>query len=360
LRVEEFPSNGRCVIANNTHNSVRVAANTTLVLAVGLLVGAGVMAAGGYNPFKGYLFLLRGAFGDRWGLADTLGMATPLILTGLTFGVGVRAGLFNIGAEGQLFFGALAAVAVSTLSLPTALYLPLTLGAGMTAGALWSLIPALLKVKRGVHEVVSTIMLNWVARWFALYLILFLADPASSQRTIKVVSAARFSQVIAGSNLSYALLVSVAFAVLIYALLWSMTHGFELRVAGLNPDSARYSGISPNKGVYLGFVLGGLAAGLAGALVAAGQPPQYAIKVDLSTLENIGFNGIAVALIGRNHPLGALLGGLFMGALATGARFMQIQAHIPMELVFVVQGVIILAMAVPELRGLLRKAKSDG
>jgi simple sugar transport system permease protein len=318
--------------------------------ALGLGLGMLLLVVAGFNPFTAYLALYQGAFGDRYALTSTLAEATPLILTGLTFAIGMRCGLFNIGAQGQVFLGAIAAVAASTLPLPPGLHLIAALLCGTLAGALWSLPAALLKVTRGVHEVISTIMLNWIAWYLSLYLAAtVLVDPSRAEKTIAVAAGARLAPLLPGTDLTSALLLSLAGAVLTYWILWYTALGYEMRAMGHNPGAALYGGMRPVQTLFVGFGLGGLAAGLAGATQVIGRPPTYALYGDLSNVTNLGFDGIAVALVGYNHPLGAIIAAVFMGALATGARTMQIYAGVPLEMVRLVQGVIILALAIPEL-----------
>lgn len=315
-------------------------------LLLGLLLGAALMALWGYNPWTAYRALFQGAFGDRYALANTLSRATPLILTGLTFAVGVRAGLFNIGAQGQMLLGALAAVVVGGLwDLPPGWHLLVALLAATLAGALWSLPAAILKLTRGVHEVISTIMLNWIAFWFAQYAVLnYLSE---GRRSLQAVPGARLPTFSLGIDIGTALLVSIAFAVFLYWVLWHMCQGYELRAAGLSPDAARYAGIRPERSLLWAFVLGGLAAGLAGAVEVLGRFP-YAVTNDLSNLGTLGFDGIAVALVGRNHPLGAVVSAVFFGALAAGSGMMSFRG-VPIDMIQVVQGIIVLTIAVPEL-----------
>ena len=318
--------------------------------ALGFAIGAVLLALWGFNPLEAYVALFQGAFGDRYGLTSTLADATPLILTGLTFAIGVRSGLFNIGAQGQIYIGAIAAVGASLFPFPPGVHLVATILFGMIAGALWSLPAAILKATRGVHEVISTIMLNWIAWYLSLYLAAtVVVDPNRAERTISVAPASRLVPFLAGTDLTAALFISVLFAIIIYWILWHTALGYEIRAVGLNPDAARYGGIRPALMVSLSFVLGGLSSGLAGATQLIGRPPTYALYGDLSNVVNLGFDGIAVALIGRNHPVGAVIAAILMGALSSGARSMQIFAGVPLEMVKVVQGAIILALAIPEL-----------
>lgn len=313
------------------------------------------MAVLGYNPWKAYAALFEGSLGNRYSIANTFSRATPLILTAMTFAVGVRAGLFNIGAQGQMVFGALVAVAAGTLPLPLGLHIIVALIFAMLAGVLWSLPAAYLKVRRGVNEVVTTIMLNWIATWVATYLILtFLNDPVRGERSIRVATTARFPTVIMGSDLSYAILCSFAFAVGAYWIVWHMTPGFELRSSGFNPEASRYAGINPARSLRWAFILGGLAAGLAGATQVLGRYP-HALDTRLDVLATLGFDGIAVALVGRNHPLGIIGAGLFFGALQAGAGMMGLRADVPIDMIRVVQGTIVLAIAAPEAWKLVRE-----
>lgn len=322
---------------------------------VGLAVGALIMLIYGFEPIMAYRALFRGSFASLYSLSEALANATPLILTALTFAIGLRGGLFNIGAEGQVYIGALAAIALSLFQLPPGLHLVLTLLAGMLAGALWSLPAAILKLTRGVHEVISTIMFNWIAHFLAFYLIAnILVDPRRAEKTISILPSARFPLLVPKTSLSYGLLVSLFWVGLILFLLWYTTIGFEVRAMGLNPAACRYAGIKRWRTALFAFVVGGFTAGLAGAVHVMGRPPSYAIFSGLGGLLNLGFDGLGVAMIGRNHPFGIVLAAIFFGGLMSGGRLMQISPGVPLELIRVVEGVIIVALAVPELVRLFR------
>jgi len=319
--------------------------------AIGLAVGSIIMLGLGHSPIEAYSSLFRGSFGSVYSWAESLANATPLILTALTFAIAMRGGLFNIGAEGQLYIGAIAAVSVSLIQLSAPFHLVVALVAAMIAGALWSLPVAILKLTRGVHEVISTIMLNWIARFFAFYMIAnVLMDPVRGEKTISIAETSRFARVIPGSSLNYGIVVSILAALLILFLLWRTTAGFELRAAGHNPESSNYAGISHKKQVLRVFLIGGALAGLAGAVQVMGRPPTYALISGLPQMIDLGFDGIAVAMIGRNHPIGIIFAAIFFGGLMVGGRMMQMSAGVPLELVRIVEGVIILALAVPELK----------
>ena len=318
---------------------------------IGLAIGAVIMLGYGYDPVAAYVSLFKGSFGSVFSWAESLSNATPLILTALTFAIAMRGGLFNIGAEGQLYIGALAAVSVSLIHLPAPLHLVVALLAAMVAGMLWSLPVAILKLTRGVHEVISTIMFNWIAHFFAFYMIAnVLTDPMRGEKTISIAETSRFARILPGSSLNYGIVVAVIAALLVLFLLWRTTAGFELRVAGHNPESAHYAGISRRKQVLRAFLIGGVLAGLAGAVQVMGRPPTYALVTGMSQVANLGFDGIAVAMIGRNHPIGIIFAAIFFGGLMVGGRIMQFSPGVPLELVRVIEGVIILALAVPELK----------
>ena len=336
---------------------------------IGLAIGAVIMLVYGYDPVAAYISLFRGSFGSVYSWAESLANATPLILTALTFAVAMRGGLFNIGAEGQLYIGALAAVAVSLIHLPYPLHVIVALLAAMLAGMIWSLPVAFLKLGRGVHEVISTIMFNWIAHFFAFYLIAnVLTDPKRGEKTISIAETSRLARILPDTSLNYGLVVAVVAAVVVLFLLWRTTGGFELRVSGFNPEAARYAGISRRRQILTAFLIGGATAGLAGAVQVMGRPPTYALMSGLPQFVNLGFDGIGVAMIGRNHPVGIVFAAIFFGGLLVGGRIMQFSPGVPLEMVRVVEGVIILALAVPELKRvfvrigsrLKRRRKRDG
>jgi len=326
---------------------------------IGLIIGAFIMLAFGYNPISAYRSLFIGSFGSTYSWAESLANATPLILTALTFAIAMRGGLFNIGAEGQLYVGALAAVAVSLMHLPSPLNLIVSLLAAMVAGMIWSLPVALLKLGRGVHEVISTIMFNWIAHFFAFYLIAnVLTDPKRGERTISIVESARLTRILPMATLNSGILISLITVAVILFFLWRTSAGFEVRAAGYNQEASHYAGISLRKQVLRVFLIGGAIAGLAGAVQVMGRPPYYAVMSGLPQLVNLGFDGIGVAMIGRNHPVGIVFAAIFFGGLMVGGRIMQFDPGVPFELVRVIEGVIIITLAVPELRRLVSRFRS--
>ncbi len=325
-------------------------AKTILAGVIGFAVGALIISLYGYDPMAAYRALFNGAFGDLYGFSESLANATPLILTALTFAIGFRGGMFNIGAEGQLYLGALAAVAVSFFHLPSAVSFALSLICAVLAGAVWSLPAAILKASRGVHEVISTIMLNWISQFLCFFLITeILVDPQRAEKTISVVASARLPLLVPGTSLSYGIFISILAAIIVYLLLWRTVIGFDIRATGYNPLAAAYAGIEKWKIIVFVFITGGLTAGLAGAMHVMGRPPVYAIYGGMPSIKGLGFEGLAVAMIGRNHPIGIIFAAIFFGGLLAGGRMMQLLASVPLELVRVVEGIVVLFLAIPEL-----------
>ncbi len=325
---------------------------------VGLIVGSILMVFFKYQPLKAYAALFKGAFGSTGDILETLAFSVPIMLTAITFALGVRTGLFNIGAEGQMYLGAIGAVAVAgLLHLPPVIHVLAATLAGMVAGALWSVIPALLKVWRGVHEVISTIMFNWIAYHFSIYLaIYFLAQPGRAERTVPALPTARYPVLVEGSTLTAVIFVAWAFCLFVYFYLWGTRAGYELRLVGENPHAARYAGASAKKAILISFLLGGVAAGLAGASQIIGRPPAWSLYATLGNVSSLGFDGIGVALIGRNHPLGGILAAILYGALAHGGRYMEYQAGVDSEMVRAINGIIIVALSIPELWAIIKRS----
>ncbi|NJE84478.1 ABC transporter permease [Thermococcus sp. CX2] len=324
---------------------LRPLAESLLAVFIGFFIGAIILAAFGYSPYEAYYWLFKGSLGSISGIASTLSYATPIMLTALTFAISARTGIFNIGAEGSVYFGAIAAI------IFTNIYGNVFFGLlmGMLVGALWGLPAAFLKVYRGVHEVISTIMLNWIAWYGVLYLVTGpYANPSDPNKTILVPESARLP-LIGESNLSIGIILAIIASIIAYYILWHTELGFGMRASGMNPKGAEYGGINPKKAIIWSFVIGGFASGLAGAVEIMGRPPTYAISQGMANIYGYGFDGIGVALVGRNHPLGIIFAAIFFGMLRAGTTMMQIGARVPLEIVYVIQGIIVIAVAIPGL-----------
>jgi len=313
----------------------------------------------GYDPIRAYTALLIGAFGSTAGILESLAFATPLMVTAVTFAVGVRAALFNIGAEGQMYLGAMGATIVGgAILLPAGLHLITATIFAMCLGALWALPAAILKIWRGVHEVVSTIMLNWMAFWFVTYLVrTYFGEPGRAERAIPALPTARYP--IIGETLTAMILVVVAFCIAVTILLWRTGIGFELRLVGDNPQAAKYAGGSSRRAILVSFLVGGLAAGLAGASQILGRPPSWTLYATMGNVLNLGFEGIGVALIGRNHPVGGVFAAIFYGGLSHGGRFMEYHVGVASELVDAINGIIVIALAMPEIVAIIRRRRES-
>lgn len=324
---------------------------------MGILLGAILMVVSGHDPIAGYYYMFIGGFGSLPSFLETLAYATPLMLTAACFSVGAKAGIFNVGAEGGAYLGALGAAAVAGgIALPAGLHLAAATAAGMFFGVVWTIPVAVLKIWRGVHEVITTIMLNWVAHFFVIYTVLYiLRYPGYVVRTAPALPTARYSVLIGEATLTTVIFVAIAFCILTYVLLWRTRLGYELRLVGSNPDAARYAGVSIRRAVFFSLVFGGMAAGLAGASQVIGRPPVWALSSTLAEVMMLGYNGIGVALIGRNHPIGGIFAAVLIGGMMNGGLFMNYMTRIRPEIVQAILGLIILALALPELLEIIRR-----
>lgn len=298
-----------------------------------------------------YGALLSGAVGSGAALSETVVAATPLILAGLGLALGFRAGLFNIGAEGQVIAGGLAAgyVGFAVHGLPVFVHLPLALLSGLLGGALWGFIPGILKAATGAHEVITTIMLNYVAANLALYLLASTAfrRPGRPDPISKVVEgSARLPRLAGGGlRLHAGIIVALLAAVAVAWLLGRSTLGFELRAAGASPAAALTAGINVRRAIVVAMVLSGALAGLAGGGQVLGL--QFSLSPGFSG--GLGFDAITVALLGRANPLGVVLAALLFGALRAGGLNMQAATSTPIDIVTVIQSLIVIFVAAPAL-----------
>lgn len=293
-----------------------------------------------------------------WPLSESLVAATPYIFAGLSVALGFKAGLFNIGAEGQLFAGALASayVGYTFTNLPAIIHLPLALLAGMAAGALWGAIPGFLKAKTGAHEVINTIMLNYIMFSLSDWLLNGPMKAAGGNpRSPEIAKSAYLPALFpAPMRFHWGFFLALGVAVLIYWFLWKTTLGFELRTVGANPRAAKYAGMNITRNFVLAMALAGALAGLTGANELLGLNHYMANAFS----PGYGFDSIALALLGRSHPLGVVLAALLFGALRNGATRMQSVANVPIDIISVMQAMIIAFIAAPRIvRWLYRLGK---
>lgn len=332
----------------STANSLYGAIGSVLAVVVALLLGAAVMEVSGSDSIAAYRALWDSAFVGRRAIAETLIYSAPLILGGLAFAIAARAGMFNIGVEGQLIVGGFAAALVGAwdLGLPPALYIPLALLAAAIGGGFWGMLPGILKAKTGAHEVITTIMLNYLAIRLITYLTLkqsaWLPVDPTMVATERVVDPARLPRILDGTRLHIGIIIAVAAALVLWAILFHTRFGYKVRTVGLSPGASAFGGINWGTTITIAMIVSGILAGLAGAGESLGLHGRH-----YTTPPGYGFTAIAVGLVGRNHPLAIILSGLLFGALSAGAPAMQ-SADVSKEIVQLIQGLIILAIAALE------------
>ena len=318
---------------------------------ISLIFGGLFIIAIGKNPIQVYHLLITGTFGSfaqiNWyGIGQVLFNATPLIFTGLAVAIAFQAGLFNIGAEGQLYFGAFltALVGAAFPNLPGIILLPATIFAGFIGGAFWGFIPGILKAKLGVHEVINTIMLNFIA----VALVAFFGEHyfylSETVHTAEIAPQATLSRIyqwlpfFRGSLVNFSLVIAIGCAIIIHMLLQKTRLGYELRAVGFASSAAEYAGINVARMTILSMLISGGLAGLVGTNFVLGY--KHFFEDGFSS--GVGFMGIAVALLGRNHPGGIIAAALLFGTLSHGG--LVINSIVPKELIEVLQGIIIISV----------------
>ena len=320
-----------------------------------LVIGALIMMATSVPPatiLQSFVAMADGALGSVNALSETLTAAIPLVLAGLGIGLAFRAGLFNIGAEGQMVVGGLA-TAVASFSitgLPMIIHLPLALIIGLSVGALYAGIAGALRAVTGAHEVISTIMLNLISFRLLDY---FLRQPyiqkegRSDPISRAVLESAELPRLLSfidpNMRLHFGLFIMLAAVALVWWLLFRSKLGFAFRISGENPDAARYAGIRAGLTIVLAMMIAGALAGLAGAAQVSGVLG----RATPGFTAGIGFDAIAVALLGRSHPVGILLAGLLFGGLEAGGRQMQVDAGVSIDMISIMQALIIIFVAAP-------------
>ncbi|GAX88469.1 ABC transporter permease [Effusibacillus lacus] len=336
-----------------------------LSIALGLMVGAVMMLAMGYDPIAGYAALFQGIFGNAYNFGETLRAWAPLVFTGMAVAFAFRTGLFNIGVEGQFIIGSLTAAYVGAAwNLPPVLHALVAILAAMVAAGLWASIAGYLKARLQVHEVITTIMLNYIAMYTSNYLIrnYFIGHQENTPPIQPSASLEMpiLSQVFDNARIHWGIFLAIVFAVLVYWLLFKTTKGYELRAVGFNPFASEYAGMNVQQNIVWSMAISGALAGVAGSGEVLGVYGYYSIQ---SGFSGIGFDGIAVALIGNNHPFGILLSALLFGGLSFGATSMQRLEDIPFEIIRVVIALIIFFVAanmfVKWLIGLFRRRKGQ-
>jgi simple sugar transport system permease protein len=308
-----------------------------------------------------YGALFSGALGDAGAISESLVATTPYIYTGLAVALGFRGGLFNIGGEGQLLVAAAVAVIIGySFELPAFIHLPLALLGGLLGGAIYGAIPGYLKAKTGAHEVINTIMMNYIAfRFFDWAFTGPLRRPGGDRPvTAEIFPSAYLPQLFEGYRFHWGFFLALLVAFLVWWLLFKTTLGFEIRTVGANPNAARYGGIKITRMTVLTMAISGGLAGMAGANEVLGL--NHYLAGGFSS--GYGFDAIALALLGKSHPLGVVLAALLFGTLRNGATRMQSIASIPIDIISIVQALVIVFIAAPAIvRWLYRvRTKTEG
>lgn len=328
-----------------------------LALLTALVIGALIMAAFGDRPDKAYWGLFNGAFGSAKGWAATIRKMTPLILTGLSVAVAFKAGLFNIGASGQFLIGTISSVAVGVHfeGMPAVIHLPLALSAGIAGGALWGAIPGLLKVFTGAHEVIVTIMLNYIASLIASWTVYAggtqgqtpgpLWDPTAGpiSETADVFVSARIPWLVEAHRVHWGTVIALLVALLMWWVIYKTTLGFETRTVGQNSKAAKYAGMDVNWIIVLAMMIAGGLAGLAGGVETLGLNHKFSPEFTGA----VGFDGITAALLGQTHPLGVVFSAFLLGALDAGGGRMQFDSGVSADIIQIIQALVLAFVAAP-------------
>ena len=292
---------------------------SVLAIAGALAVSGATLAMAGFRPLEVFGVMANGALGSPQAIGVTVTNAIPLILAGLGVALPFRCGLLNIGGEGQIYMGALGATLVTLAfpGLPAAVHLPLALLGGFVGGGLWGAFPGWLRASKGLNEIITTIMLNYIGFWIVSFLVHGpLKDPDSYGYawTVKVPESARLPMILPEARIHLGIVVALILAAFAHFLLWHTTLGFEMRAVGAGPETSRFSGIAVRRSVVLSLLIGGGMAGMAGAAIILGV--QFRLSDFFSP--GYGFDAIAVALVGQTTPFGVVAAGLFFGALSNG------------------------------------------
>jgi simple sugar transport system permease protein len=338
-----------------SHEKMRNIAIQLIAIFMAFIVGALILLATGYNPINAYKDMLLGAFGDIFRIGQTLTQTTPIIYTALAFLFSFKSGLFNIGAEGQFLAGAFATtlVGISFHNVPAPIHIILALAAGALIGGLWGMIPALLKTRFGAHEVITTMMLSYVALYLNSYMVNYpFKAPGWVSQTVVIAESARLPRLLQGAQLSASIFLALSLVIITQFILNRTILGYEIRATGFNPSAARNSGIDINRSMIIALVLSGSIAGLGGAGEIMGVHRRY---ID-GFSPGYGWDGLAVALVGGLSPIGSFFAAILFGALRSGGMIMTRATGVPQDIVFLLQALVIIFVTAPTLiRTILKK-----
>ena len=320
--------------------------SSLVAIAAALGVGAVLIAIAGVDPLKAYGILFSEALLNYYGIGNTLTRTAPLLLTSLGVLVALKAGQFNIGGEGQIYMGGLgsAVVGLSFQGLPSWIHLPLAIAAGFLGGALWGLIPGYLKAMRGVNEVITTLLMNYIAQYWVSYLVsgVLMEPNAPSPFSPVIAPSAQLPILLPQTQTHAGILIGLGATALVWVALTFTPFGYQVEAVGQNPIAARYAGIPVCRTIMAAMAIAGGLAGLAGSGEVLGL--RYRLFENFSP--GYGFDAIAIALLSRGNLAGVVLISLFFGALRSGASVMQRSAGVPVTVVYAIQGLTVLFVAI--------------
>ncbi|MBP6063477.1 MAG: ABC transporter permease [Fusobacteriaceae bacterium] len=329
---------------------------------IALLIGAGIISYLGENPVKAYYYLFSGAFSNEKAIARTLLEATPMIFTGLAVLFAFKSGMFNIGAQGQMVVAGLTAAAIGAFIPNPIINNPLVImTAAALAGLVWAAIAGVLKARLGVHEVISTIMLNYIAINVELYALNYPLKEGGingpNPQTPAVFESARLMHLLPSTNeaLNFGFIIALVAVVVVWFVFEKTVFGYEIKAVGNNITVSENAGINVKRIMALSLGISGALAGLAGAERVLGGVGQFTYKQGL--IASLGFDGISVALLGKNNPFGALLAAILFAALRVGGRAMQFNTTVPSQIVIMIQAIIILLIAAENMFRIVIKKK---
>ena len=341
--------------------------STIIAILCGFIVASVILAFAGYNPFETIAVMFRGIFARPKSITNVVIKATPIILTGLSVAFAFKTGLFNIGAEGQYVAGTVAATVVGiSLNLPAAIQIPVVILSGVAAGAILGGLVGFLKAKFGIHEVITSIMFNWICFYLQNYVansvmfhkqnttgtfpinnsgyIVVLNNWKTSKEGIRTLKDNKIlSEILLKTDLNYGIIIAIVMAILVSVLLYKTTKGFELRSVGFNPNASQCAGINVRKNILQSMLIAGAISGLAGALTITGMAPHNISTI--SVFENNGFNGLSVALIAGSSPIGCVFAGLLFSGLIFGGQSVQSEIGAPSEIINIMIGTIVFFVA---------------
>lgn len=342
---------------------------TIIAIFFGFLVAGIILAATGYNPFQTFVVLFTGMLSKPKYIMNVVSKATPIILTGISVSFAFKVGLFNIGAEGQFIMGTIGAALVGLIfNLPPMIQYPLVILSGVVVGGLYGAIVGYLKAKHGIHEVITSIMFNWIAFYAANYVVVterfhkpnststFNINPSgadfiynwkrSEAGQVVLKKNAFLMETIGKTDINFGIVFAIVLAIAVAILLKKTTKGFELRAVGFNKDAAQAAGINVKNNIIHAMLISGAISGLAGSLFVAGVSQRIST---LGMFENYGFNGLSVALIAGNSPIGTIFAGLLFSGLSYGGRSIQSQIGAPSEIIDIMIGTIVFFVALTKI-----------